>query len=174
MSRFQHLWPASLKPVACEMCIFWLPLLTREQRRHSSKSWDWEGTTAVGTRMLVLFLLPGSLFVSWHGWRLAHHVWSVFCPGCTETIRTTPRSRNLFVHAVCSVTRQQVPPWAFVCESSCSVCVFLALITYLPYVRRLLGEEEPELFSVPFFLQDRAILWGCLSVFSAVLCWCWA
>lgn len=57
------------------------------------------------------------------------------------------------MHAVCSVTRQQVPPWAFVCESSCSVRVFLALITYLPYVRRLLGEEEPELLSVTFFLS---------------------
>lgn len=31
--------------------------------------------------------------------------------------------------------------------------MFLALITYLPYVRRFLGEEESELFSVTFSLS---------------------
>lgn len=59
VTYFQHLWTVSLQPVACEMRIFWLPLFTREWRRHSNKSRDGEETTAVGERMLVFFVCQG-------------------------------------------------------------------------------------------------------------------
>lgn len=88
VTYFQHLWTVSLQPVACEMRIFWLPLFTRERRRHSSKSRDGEETTAVGERMLVFFFICQGLCL-FPGMAAVSHITSgVFLPEMYWKIRT--------------------------------------------------------------------------------------